>query len=229
MPHQTSLKEIILTSDEKKQQVAKAALEYVIEDTIIGVGTGSTANYFIDALATLKHRIEGTVASSNATAERLKSHGIQVFELNSVDEISVYVDGADESNRFLHLIKGGGGALTREKIVAAVSKRFVCIADDSKLVGVLGQFPLPIEVIPMARSYVARELVKMGGTPIWREGFVTDNGNFILDVHNLKIMEPVKLENQLNEITGVVTNGLFASRRADVLLLGSNEGVKVLE
>ena len=218
-----------MTSDEKKQQVAKAALEYVIEDTIIGVGTGSTANYFIDALATLKHRIEGTVASSNATAERLKSHGIQVFELNSVDEISVYVDGADESNRFLHLIKGGGGALTREKIVAAVSKRFVCIADDSKLVGVLGKFPLPIEVIPMARSYVARELVKMGGTPIWREGFVTDNGNFILDVHNLKIMEPVKLENQLNEITGVVTNGLFASRRADVLLLGSNEGVKVLE
>jgi len=146
-----------------------------------------------------------------------------------VDEISVYVDGADESNQYLHLIKGGGGALTREKIVAAVSKRFVCIADDSKLVGVLGKFPLPIEVIPMARSYVARELVKMGGTPVWREGFVTDNSNFILDVHNLKIMEPVKLENQLNEITGVVTNGLFASRRADVLLLGSNEGVKMLK
>jgi len=218
-----------LTSDEKKQQVAKAALEYVVEDTIIGIGTGSTANYFVDALATLKHRIEGTVASSNATAERLKSHGIPVFELNSVDEISVYVDGADESNQYLHLIKGGGGALTREKIVAAVSKRFVCIADDSKLVGVLGKFPLPIEVIPMARSYVARELVKMGGTPVWREGFVTDNSNFILDVHNLKIMEPVKLENQLNEITGVVTNGLFASRRADVLLLGSNEGVKMLK
>ncbi|RKZ39616.1 MAG: ribose 5-phosphate isomerase A [Gammaproteobacteria bacterium] len=218
-----------MTSDEKKQQVAKAALEYVVEDTIIGIGTGSTANYFVDALATLKHRIEGTVASSNATAERLKSHGIPVFELNSVDEISVYVDGADESNQYLHLIKGGGGALTREKIVAAVSKRFVCIADDSKLVGVLGKFPLPIEVIPMARSYVARELVKMGGTPVWREGFVTDNSNFILDVHNLKIMEPVKLENQLNEITGVVTNGLFASRRADVLLLGSNEGVKMLK
>ena len=218
-----------MTSDEKKQQVAKAALEYVVEDTIIGIATGSTANYFVDALATLKHRIEGTVASSNATAERLKSHGIPVFELNSVDEISVYVDGADESNQYLHLIKGGGGALTREKIVAAVSKRFVCIADDSKLVGVLGKFPLPIEVIPMARSYVARELVKMGGTPVWREGFVTDNSNFILDVHNLKIMEPVKLENQLNEITGVVTNGLFASRRADVLLLGSNEGVKMLK
>jgi ribose 5-phosphate isomerase A len=218
-----------MTSDEKKQKVAKAALEYVVEDTIIGVGTGSTANCFIDALATIKHRIEGAVASSDATAERMKSHGIPVFELNSVNEISVYIDGADESNRHLHLIKGGGGALTREKIVAAVSQRFVCIADDSKLVDVLGKFPLPVEVIPMARSYVARELVKMGGKPIWREGFITDNGNFILDVHNLEIMEPVKLETQLNEITGVVTNGLFAARPADVLLLGSNEGVKVLD
>ena len=217
-----------MSPDEKKQQVAKVALEHVVPDTIIGVGTGSTANYFIDALATIKHKIEGAVASSNATAERLKSHGIPVLELNSVDEISVYVDGADESNRFLHLIKGGGGALTREKIVAAVSKRFVCIADDSKLVDVLGKFPLPIEVIPMARSYVARQLVKMGGKPVWREGFVTDNGNFILDVHNLQIAEPIKLETQLNEITGVVTNGLFASRPADVLLLGSDKGVKVL-
>jgi ribose 5-phosphate isomerase A len=217
-----------MTPNEKKQQVAKAALEYVVEDTVIGVGTGSTANYFIDALATIKHKIEGAVASSNATAERLKSHGIPVLELNSVDEISVYLDGADESNRYLHLIKGGGGALTREKIVAAMSKRFVCIADDSKLVDVLGKFPLPIEVIPMARSYVARQLVKLGGKPLWREGFLTDNGNVILDVHNLKIAEPVKLETQLNEITGVVTNGLFASRPADVLLLGSDKGVQVL-
>jgi len=218
-----------LTPDEKKQQVAKAALEYVVEDSIIGIGTGSTANHFIDALATIKHKIEGTVASSNATADRLKSHGIPVFELNSVDEISVYLDGADETNQYLHLIKGGGGALTREKIVAAVSKRFICIADDSKLVDILGKFPLPIEVIPMARSYVARELVKLGGKPIWREGFTTDNGNVILDVHNLKISEPVKLETQLNEITGVVTNGLFASRPADVLLLGSDKGVRILD
>jgi ribose 5-phosphate isomerase A len=218
-----------LNLDEKKQRVAKAALEYIVENTIIGVGTGSTANYFINALATIKHKIDGAVASSNATAERLKSHGIPVFELNSVDEISVYIDGADESNKYLHLIKGGGGALTREKIVAAVSQRFVCIADDSKLVDVLGQFPLPIEVIPMARSYVARELVKMGGKPIWREGFITDNGNFILDVHNLEILAPVELEVRLNKITGVVTNGLFASRPADVLLLGSDNGVKVLD
>ncbi len=218
-----------MTPNEKKQQVAKAALEHVVEDTIIGVGTGSTANYFIDALATIKHKIEGAVASSKATAERLKANGIPVLDLNSVDEISVYIDGADESNRHLHLIKGGGGALTREKIVAAVSKRFVCIADDSKLVDVLGKFPLPIEVIPMARSYVARQLVKLGGQPAWREGFTTDNGNIILDVRNLKIMEPVKLETQLNEITGVVTNGLFASRGANVLLLGSDKGVKVLD
>lgn len=217
-----------MTPDEKKQQVAKAALEYVVPDTIIGIGTGSTANYFVDALATIKHKIEGTVASSNATAERLKSHGIPVFELNSVDEISVYIDGADESNRHLHLIKGGGGALTREKIVAAVSKKFVCIADDSKLVDVLGKFPLPVEVIPMARSYVARQIVKMGGNPIWRENFITDNGNVILDVHNLQIMEPVKLETELNQITGVVTNGLFAASPADILLLGSDQGVKTI-
>lgn len=218
-----------MTPDEKKQQVAKAAIKYVVEDTIIGIGTGSTANYFIDALAAIKHKIKGTVASSNASAERLKSHRIEVLELNSVDEISVYIDGADETNQYKHLIKGGGGALTREKIVAAASKFFVCIADDSKLVDVLGKFPLPIEVIPMARSYVARELVKMGGKPVWREGFMTDNGNVILDVHNLQIIEPVKLEKELNQITGVVTNGLFASRPADVLLLGSNQGVKVLD
>jgi ribose 5-phosphate isomerase A len=217
-----------MTPDEKKQLVAKAALDYVEPNTIIGIGTGSTANHFIDALATIKHKIEGTVASSNATAERLKSHGIPVFDLNAVDEISVYLDGADESNQHLHLIKGGGGALTREKIVAAVSKRFVCIADDSKLVDILGKFPLPIEVIPMARSYVARQLVKLGGKPIWRENFTTDNGNLILDVHNLSITEPVKLETELNHITGVVTNGLFAKRPADVLLLGSDQGVKIL-
>ncbi len=217
-----------MTPDEKKRQVARAALEHVVPGTVIGIGTGSTANYFVDALASIKNKIEGTVASSNATADRLKSHGIPVFELNNVDEISVYVDGADESNRYLHLIKGGGGALTREKIVAAVSKRFVCIADDSKLVDVLGKFPLPVEVIPMARSYVARQLVKIGGNPIWREGFVTDNGNLILDVHHLEITEPVKLETELNQIVGVVTNGLFAKRPADVLLLGSDDGVKVL-
>ena len=215
-----------MTPDEKKQQVAKAALEYVVPYTIIGIGTGSTANHFVDALASIKHTIEGTVASSNVTAERLKAHGIPVLELNSVDEISVYIDGADESNRHLHLIKGGGGALTREKIVAAVSKKFVCIADDSKLVDVMGKFPLPVEVIPMARSYVARQIVKMGGNPIWREGFTTDNGNLILDVHNLQIMQPVKLETELNKIVGVVTNGLFAARPADILLLGSDQGVK---
>ncbi len=218
-----------LTPDEKKRQVAKAALEYVVENTIIGIGTGSTANYFVDALATIKHKIEGTVASSDATATRLKSHGIPVLDLNGVDEISVYIDGADESNRHLHLIKGGGGALTREKIVAAVSKRFVCIADDSKLVDMLGTFPLPVEVIPMACSYVARELVKLGGQPVWRKDFVTDNGNLILDVHNLQINEPVALETKINQIIGVVTNGLFASRGADVLLLGSDDGVKMIK
>jgi len=218
-----------LTPDEKKQQVAKAALEYVVENTVIGIGTGSTANHFVDALATIKHKIEGTVASSDATAERLRSHGIPVLDLNGVNEISVYIDGADESNRHLHLIKGGGGALTREKIVAAVSKRFICIADDSKLVDILGTFPLPVEVIPMASSYVARELVKLGGQPVLRKDFVTDNGNLILDVHNLQINEPVYLETKINQITGVVTNGLFAANGANVLLLGSDDGVKILE
>ncbi|MFK5970926.1 MAG: ribose-5-phosphate isomerase RpiA [Candidatus Marithrix sp.] len=218
-----------MTPDEKKQQVAKAALEYVVENTVIGIGTGSTANHFVDALATIKHKIEGTVASSDATAERLRSHGIPVLDLNGVNEISVYIDGADESNRHLHLIKGGGGALTREKIVAAVSKRFICIADDSKLVDMLGKFPLPVEVIPMASSYVARELVKLGGQPVLRKDFVTDNGNLILDIHNLQINEPVALETQINQITGVVTNGLFAASGANVLLLGSDDGVKILE
>lgn len=217
-----------MTQDELKQAVAKAAIDYVKAGTIIGVGTGSTANFFIDELAKIKHKIEGTVASSEASAERLKGHGIEVFELNNVAEISVYVDGADESNKYLHLIKGGGGALTREKIVAAASKKFVCIADESKLVDILGTFPLPIEVIPMARSYVAREIAKLGGQPVLREGFTTDNGNLILDIHNMEIMEPVKLEETLNHITGVVTNGLFACRPADVLLLGTESGVKTL-
>jgi len=217
-----------MTQDEMKKAVAKAAIEYVEVGTIIGIGTGSTANFFIDELAKIKGKIEGTVASSVASADRLKGHGIQVLDLNSVDEISVYIDGADESNKHLHLIKGGGGALTREKIVAAASRKFVCIADESKLVDVLGAFPLPVEVIPMARSYVAREIVKLGGQPVLREGFTTDNGNIILDVHNLQIMEPVKLEESLNQITGVVTNGLFALRPADVLLLGTKDGVRTL-
>ena len=218
-----------MTQDEMKQAVAKAAIEYVEAGTIVGVGTGSTANFFIDELAKIKNKIEGTVASSEASAERLRGHGIEVFDLNSVSEIAVYVDGADESNKFLHLIKGGGGALTREKIVAAASKKFVCIADESKLVDVMGKFPLPIEVIPMARSLVAREIIKqIGGEPVLREGFTTDNGNIILDVHNLDIMEPTKVEQILNNITGVVTNGLFAIKPADVLLLGTPDGVKTI-
>ncbi|WP_297527689.1 ribose-5-phosphate isomerase RpiA [Thiohalobacter sp.] len=217
-----------MNQDELKRQVAEAALEYVVPGTIIGVGTGSTANMFIDALARIKGKIEGTVASSVASAERLKRHGIPVLDLNDAGELSVYIDGADESNRHLHLIKGGGGALTREKIVAAASEKFVCIADQSKLVDVLGAFPLPIEVIPMARGLVARELVKRGGRPVLREGFTTDNGNIILDVHDLEIMEPAKLEDELNNIPGIVTVGIFALRPADVLLLGTAEGVKVM-
>ncbi len=217
-----------MTSDEKKQLAAKAALEYVETGTVIGIGTGSTANHFIDMLAEIKHKLDGTVASSEASASRLKQHGIQVLDLNAVDGISVYVDGADESTRHLQLIKGGGGALTREKIVAAVAKQFVCIADESKLVDVLGKFPLPVEVIPMARGHVARELAKLGGNPIWRDGFVTDNGNIILDLHNLEILEPSKLETEINQITGVVTNGLFARRPADVLILGTDQGAKVM-
>lgn len=218
-----------MNQDELKKMVAKAALDYVQPDTVIGVGTGSTANHFIDFLATMKGKIEGTVASSETSAERLRSHGIPVLDLNGVSEISVYVDGADEADKHLHLTKGGGGALTREKIVAAASKQFVCIADESKLVDVLGKFPLPVEVIPMARSYVGRELVKLGGQPAWRENFVTDNGNMILDVHNLTINNPAELEAKLNNIPGVVTNGLFALRPADVLLLGTADGVRTLK
>lgn len=218
-----------MTQDEMKQAVARAALEYVEADTIIGIGTGSTANYFIDYLAEIKNSISGTVASSEASAERLKKHGIPVLDLNEVGEISVYVDGADETNQQAHLIKGGGGALTREKIVAAVAKKFVCIVDSTKLVDTLGAFPLPVEVIPMARSYVARQLVALGGEPVYREGFITDNGNMILDVHNMSITDPLALEQTLNNITGVVTNGLFAMRAADVVLIGSETGVSTLE
>jgi ribose 5-phosphate isomerase A len=217
-----------MTPDDMKKMAAQAALEYVEPGTVIGIGTGSTANHFIDGLAAIKHRIDGTVASSEASAKRLKSHGIAVLELNSVDELSVYIDGADEANHYLHLIKGGGGALTREKIVAAASRKFVCIADESKLVDILGTYPVPVEVIPMARSYVARELVKRGGQPVYREGFTTDNGNVILDVHNLQIMEPVRMEEELNNIAGIVTVGIFARRPADVLLLGTPDGVKTL-
>lgn len=208
-----------------KQAVARAAVDYA-KSGIIGVGTGSTANYFIDALAEVKGRIDGTVASSEATAVRLKRHGIPVLDLNSVGELDVYVDGADEITEHFTMIKGGGGALTREKIVAACSRQFVCIADASKLVGVLGTFPLPVEVIPMARGYVARELVKLGGQPRLREGFTTDNGNVILDVHGMSIVDPVSLETAINQIVGVVTNGLFARRGADVLLLGTESGVR---
>lgn len=217
-----------MTQDEKKQAVAQAALEFVETGTIVGVGTGSTANFFIDALAGIKHKLEGSVASSEESARRLAGHGIPVMDLNSVSHLSVYVDGADESTRNLHLIKGGGGALTREKIVAAVADRFVCVVDDSKLVDRLGAFPLPVEVIPMARSYVARRIVRMGGQPELREGFTTDNGNVILDIHNLDILEPAKIESELNQIAGVVCNGLFAQRPADVLLVGRDSGVDTL-
>ncbi|RIX43034.1 MAG: ribose-5-phosphate isomerase RpiA [Rhodocyclales bacterium GT-UBC] len=221
-----------MTQDELKQAVAQAAADYVAKTapagSIIGVGTGSTANFFIDALAPLKDRYKGAVASSEATRKRLESHGITVLDLNDVDDIPVYVDGADEIDAGLNMIKGGGGALTREKIVAAVAKSFVCIADGSKLVDTMGKFPLPVEVIPMSCAYVARELAKLGGTPVLREGFVTDNGNLILDVKGLSITDPKGLEASINQITGVVTNGLFALRPANLLLLGTAEGVKTI-
>jgi ribose 5-phosphate isomerase A len=217
-----------MNQDAMKKQAAEAALAYV-EGGVVGVGTGSTVNHFIDALATIKGRIDGTVSSSEASTERLKKHGIPVLDLNSAGELSLYVDGADESNERLQLIKGGGGALTREKIVAAASAKFVCIADESKLVKVLGQFPLPVEVIPMARSYVARELVRLGGTPVWREDFVTDNGNLILDVQHLEITDPLQLEQQINNLAGVVTVGIFALRAADVLILGTPGGARIIK
>jgi ribose 5-phosphate isomerase A len=217
-----------MAQDKQKLAVAQAALQYVPVGEIIGIGTGSTTNFFIDELAKIKHKIDGAVASSEATANRLKKHGIEVLSLNSVSSIPVYIDGADEITRNMHMIKGGGGALTREKIVAAVAQKFICIADQSKLVKVLGKFPLPIEVIPMARSYVAREIVLLGGQPAWRQDVITDNGNIILDIHNLNILNPVELESTINQITGVVTNGLFAKRGADILLMGTDQGVETI-
>jgi ribose 5-phosphate isomerase A len=221
-----------MEQQQMKQAVADAALEYIRpkldDDTVLGIGTGSTADLFIDGLAAIKGLINATVASSEASAKRLKSHGIPVYDLNTVNQVDFYIDGADESNSALQLIKGGGAALTREKIVAAVAAQFICIADESKLVHTLGQFPLPVEVIPMARSHVARELVKLGGDPVYREGVVTDNGNVILDVYNFPIPQPLAMEAKINNITGVVTNGLFALRPADVLLLGTASGVKTL-
>jgi ribose 5-phosphate isomerase A len=217
-----------MTQDEQKRAAAQSAIQYIPEGCIVGVGTGSTANYFIDELARIKHQIEGAVASSEATSSRLRAHGIRVFDLNDVDSLTVYVDGADEINQDLQMIKGGGGALTREKIVAAVGKTFICVADQNKMVQILGKFPLPVEVIPMARAYVAREITRLGGQPMLREGFITDNGNIILDVRDLHIHHPVELEASLDEITGVVTNGLFARRGANVLLLGTDNGVQTI-
>jgi ribose 5-phosphate isomerase A len=217
-----------MTQDELKQAVARAAVQYVVDDAVIGVGSGSTANFFIDELATCRGRIRGAVASSERTAERLRRHGIPLFDVNDLESLPVYIDGADEVTERFAMIKGGGGALTREKIVAAVSRRFVCIADASKLVKVLGGFPLPVEVIPMARAHVARAITQLGGRPRLREGFVTDNGNVVLDVAGLSISEPVELEERLNNIVGVVTNGLFARRGADVVLLGTPAGVRTM-
>lgn len=217
-----------MTQNEMKKAAAQAALSYVKDVDIIGVGTGSTVNFFIDALANIKQHFEGTVASSEASAQRLKAHGIAVYDLNAVNNVPVYVDGADEANAQLQLIKGGGGALTREKIIAAAADQFICIADESKFVPVLGTFPLPVEVIPMARSLVGRALVKLGGDPVYREGCVTDNGNIILDVFNLDIRDALALEQRINNITGVVTNGLFAQRPADILLLSHAKGIKTL-
>lgn len=217
-----------MTQDEMKKAAGWAALKYVKQGTIVGVGTGSTVNHFIDALATMKDDIEGAVSSSEASTKKLIELGIEVFDLNSVDLIDVYVDGADEINDRMDMIKGGGAALTREKIVAAVAKKFICIVDNTKQVPILGDFPLPVEVIPMARSYVARELVKLGGDPVYRQGVVTDNGNVILDVYNMQILDPKVMETKINAIVGVVTNGLFANRGADVLLVGTPDGVNTI-
>jgi len=217
-----------MTQDELKELVAREALKHVVEDAVVGVGSGSTVFKFIDALATMKGRIEGAVAASEASAERLKKHGIRVFELNSVSELPVYVDGADEVTEHLHMIKGGGGALTREKIVAAVARKFVCICDASKLVPVLGKFPLPVEVIPMARSHVGRELLRRGAHPVLRENFKTDNGNLIIDCHGLTLLDPPAMEAELNNVAGVVTNGIFARRPADLLLLAEPSGVRAI-
>jgi len=216
------------SQDELKKQAAKAAIDYVEEDRVVGVGTGTTVNYFIEELAKIKNKIEGAVASSKATEDQLKAHRIPIVDLNSVSNLPVYIDGADEFNDYLYLIKGGGGALTREKIVAANAKTFVCITDESKKVDILGTFPLPIEVLPMARSYVAREMVKLGGDPEYREGFVTDNGNVILDIYNLNILDPIALEERINHLAGVVSNGIFAKRHADIVLMASTNGITTL-
>jgi ribose 5-phosphate isomerase A len=213
-----------MTQDQLKELVAREALKYVVDDKVVGVGSGSTVFKFIDALATIKGRIEGAVAASEASAERLKKHGIRVFDLNSLDELPVYIDGADEVTEHLHMLKGGGGALTREKIVAAVARKFVCICDASKRVPVLGKFPLPVEVIPMARSYVGRELLRMGGHPELRQNFKTDNGNLVIDCHGLTLLDPAKTEAELNNLVGVVANGIFARRPADVLLIAETSG-----
>ncbi len=218
-----------MNQNEKKQQAALAALDYIREDCLLGVGTGSTVNFFIDALPQVRDRIRALVASSEATRERLEKHGFEVAELSETGDLDLYVDGADEANKHFHLIKGGGGALTREKIIAAASRKFVCIIDDSKMVGVLGAFPLPVEVIPMARSYVSRQSIKFRGQPVWRDGFITDNGNEIIDVHNLKITNPVEMEERFNRIPGVVTVGLFAQRGADVLIIAGDSGIRTLE
>jgi len=215
-----------IIKDKMKQQAALAALDYIQDDMVVGVGTGSTVNYFIDALASIKHKITGAVASSNQTKAKLVARGIPIWDLNAVNEVPVYVDGADEINASLQMIKGGGGALTGEKIVASVAKKFICIADQTKRVDKLGQFPVAVEVIPMARSYVARELVKLGGDPIYREGFVSDYGNVILDVYNFSIIRPLELEERINNISGVVTSGIFAKRPADMLLLATEAGVQ---
>lgn len=217
-----------MSNEDMKKRAAVAALEYVEDNTVVGVGTGSTVNYFIDALSRIKHRLDGAVSSSEVTTQRLKSNGIPVLDLNAAGPLPLYVDGADEANRQLQLVKGGGGALTREKIVAAASELFVCIVDESKLVDVLGAFPLPVEVIPMARSHVGRELLKRGGQPVLRENVITDNGNLIIDVYNLRILEPAKLEVELNSIAGIVAVGLFALRPADVLVLGTADGVRTI-
>jgi len=217
-----------MTQDEQKKAAAQAAIQYVPVGSVVGVGTGSTADYFIDELAKIKNKITAAVASSKITAQRLKSHGIEVLDLNNVDDLPVYIDGADEVTENLHMIKGGGGALTREKIVAAVARKFICIANQSKLVNVLGNFPLPIEVIPMARSYIAREIVLLGGQPALRQGFTTDNGNVILDIYCMQILNPVELEQKLNQLAGVVTSGLFSKRCADVLLLGTKKGIQTI-
>lgn len=222
-------KQASLSQDAKKRAAAEAAIQFVKPGTIVGVGTGSTVNYFIDALAAIKDDIQGAVSSSDASTKLLEKHGIEVFDLNSVGSFDIYVDGADEITQHKHMIKGGGAALTREKIVAAVAKTFVCIIDDSKTVPMLGSFPLPVEVIPLARSYVARQIVKLGGDPVYRQAVLTDNGNVILDVHNLEILNPVELESSLNQIVGVVTNGIFAHRGADIVVIGGESGVEIIQ